>query len=50
MKNLNDLALQLCKYEGKTKQVNVAQMKEIVKCLRELIKLEPVKTLRLLLK
>ena len=28
------LALMLCKAEGKRQQVNIAQMSEIVKCLR----------------
>lgn len=35
--NLNDLAVIIAEYEGKKQQVNIAQIKEIIKILRELL-------------
>jgi hypothetical protein len=48
--NLKKLAVLLCKAEGKKKQVNIAQMSETLKCLRRIIKENPVPVLRALLK
>lgn len=45
-----ELAEELCFREGKTEQVNVAQMREILKCLRQLIAERPIEVLRALLK
>jgi hypothetical protein len=36
--NLNDLAVVISKYEGKKQQVNIAQIKEIIKIFRDLLK------------
>ena len=35
--NLNDLAVVISEYEGKEKQVDIAQIKEIIKIFRELL-------------
>ena len=35
--NLNDLAVIISEYEGKKESVNIAQIKEIIKILRELL-------------
>jgi hypothetical protein len=50
MKTFNDLAVELCKREGKKKQVNVAQMAEIVHCLCVLLSKKPLQTLLILVK
>lgn len=44
------LVLELCKREGKKKQVNVAQMSEVVKCLIRIFKDNPVGVLKVFLK
>ena len=36
--NKNKLAVELSKMEGKKTGVNIAQIKELLKCLKELIK------------
>lgn len=35
--NLNDLAVIISEFEGKKESVNIAQIKEIIKILRELL-------------
>ncbi len=35
--NLNNLAVEICRREGKKKQVNIAQVKEILKVLIEIL-------------
>ena len=35
--NLNDLAVVISEFEGKKQSVNIAQIKEIIKILRELL-------------
>lgn len=50
MKNLNDLARELCRREAHKRQVNIADMKETIKALRYLIYKYPVRTLQVLLK
>lgn len=35
--NLNELALRISKIEGKKKEVNIAQIKEVLKCLGEVL-------------
>lgn len=49
-KNLNALANEVTRLEGKKKSVSVAQVKEVLRCLREVLKQHPVQTLKLLLK
>lgn len=34
---INDIVKQLCAREGKKKQVNIAQMREIVNCLSDML-------------
>lgn len=36
--NLNELASAISRKEGKAKQVNIAQIKEVIKCLGEIFK------------
>ncbi len=35
--NLNQLAVEICKHEGKKKQVDIAQVKEVLKVLIEIL-------------
>ncbi len=35
--NLNNLAREICKREGKKKQINIAQIKEIIRVLGEIL-------------
>lgn len=41
IKNRNQLAQCLCKREGGKEQVNIAQMKQVMKKLKKLIKVNP---------
>ena len=50
MKNLRDLAVAVCKLEGKKKQVNIAQMSETLSCLGKVLAAKPASTLSLLAK
>lgn len=36
--NVNQLAVKVCKLEGKKKQVDIAQVKEILRCLARINK------------
>lgn len=35
--NMNQLAKEICKKEGKKKQINIAQVKEILGCLSDIL-------------
>lgn len=48
--NLNELASLIAQDEGKKKELSIAQIKEVVRVLRELIREYPLETLRLLIK
>lgn len=45
-----ELVAALCRLEGKKKQVNVAQMSEVLSSLKKLLKKNPIGVLKALLK
>lgn len=50
LKNTKSLILELCRREAKKKQVNVAQMSEIVARLRDIFKEDPCRVISILWK
>lgn len=48
--NLNDLAKEVCKLEKGKKEVNIAQVKEVIRCLCVVIGRDPIGVTQLLLK
>lgn len=50
MKHLRDLAVAVCKLEGKKQQVNIAQMSETLKCVGKVLAGKPASTLSILAK
>lgn len=49
-KSLHQLAIEISKIEGKKKEVDIAQISEVIKCLRIIIKKYPITALKLLLR
>lgn len=49
LKNMNDLATEVCAREGKSVETNIAQVKEILRCVRELFCEKPLTMLKLFL-
>lgn len=50
MMNKNDLAKEIAEREGGKKSLSIAQIKEVLKIICDLVKEEPVAVLKLLLK
>jgi hypothetical protein len=48
--NMNDLAKMICDLEGKKKPVTVAQVKEVLGCLAQIMKQHPAEVQTLLWK
>ncbi|MFQ5335276.1 MAG: hypothetical protein ACE5DN_04310 [Flavobacteriales bacterium] len=52
--NLNQLAKEICLIEGKKKEVNIAQVKEVLRCLGDILfeldSLETIKTIEKIIK
>lgn len=47
LKNMNDVAVYISMLEGKKKQVDIAQIKEILKAVRSLFFAAPIRTIML---
>lgn len=48
--NLNQLSRELAKREGLRKQVNIAQIKELLRCLRDMLREKPLTVMSALLR
>jgi hypothetical protein len=49
MKNMRDLAREICKLEGKKVQVNIAQVSEVLCCLVDIIARQPLRVVKILM-
>lgn len=50
MYDLNQMAVDVSKYEGMKKQVNIAQIKEVMRCICQLLLDKPIDTANALLR
>lgn len=48
--NFKELALAISKLEGGKKEINITQIREILKCLRLLLRKDPLGVLKVLVK